>query len=66
MISNTHAIQVERDFKMDVPIAEHPVVDVTGKKLRETITNAQTLLETLKDSIGNYSEIKKQQKQQLV
>ena len=45
MISNRHAIKVECDFKMDVPIAEHPVVDVTCKKLRETFTNAQTLLE---------------------
>ena len=51
---------------MDVPIDEPPVVDVTGEKLQETITNVQTLLKSMKDSIGNYSEIEKQQKQQLV
>lgn len=66
MITDTQVIEVERDFQMDVPIDEPPVVDVTGEKLRETITNAQTLLESLKDSIDNYSEIEKQQKQQLV
>lgn len=47
---------------MDVPIDEPPVVDVRGENFWETITNAQTLLESLKDSIGNYTEIEKQQK----
>jgi pterin-4a-carbinolamine dehydratase len=66
MIRDTQTIEVERDFQMDVPIDEPSVVNVTGEKSRETITNAQTLLESLKESIGNYSEIEKQQKQQLV
>ena len=30
MIRDTQAIEVERDFQMDVPIDEPPVVDVTG------------------------------------
>ena len=66
MITYTHVIEVEHDFQMDVLIDEPPVVDVTGEKLWETITNAQTFLESLKDSIGNYSKIEKQQKQQLI
>ena len=66
IIRDTQAIDVECDFQMNVPIDELPVVDVMGKKLRETIMNTQTLLESLKDSIGNYSGIENQQKQQLV
>lgn len=66
MIKDTQVVQVESDFQTDVPIDESPVVDVTGEKLQETITKAQTLLESLKDGIGNFSKIEKQQKQQLV
>ena len=62
MIRYTQAIEVEHDFQMDVPIDEPPVVDVRGENFWETITNAQTLLESLKDPIGNYTEIEKQQK----